>query len=131
MINALQPGYAVAQLLGRADDMALMRKALRELYLFLAETNAVITGQPIWMPTRHSSWSNGHMYVLCSEYLRDFDDDPRVRAYRGQIGANFLSDVSGLSGGIGKWHGLNALATIAYSCPEYQAWEKVNGPLLY
>jgi hypothetical protein len=131
LINALQPGYRVADLLGRNEEMGRIRRALEMLYTFLAEANAVLTGQPMWYPPRHSSWSNGHMYVLCSEYLRDFRDDARVRAYRSLLGAIFFSDLSGTDGGIGKWHGHNYLATLAYSCPEYLAWEKRNGPSLY
>jgi hypothetical protein len=131
LINALQPGCRVADLLGRGDDLALFQRATRELYTFLMETNAVITGQPMWRPARHSSWSNGHMYVLCSEYLRDTEDDGRVRAYRDLLGSVLLSDFSGVSGGIAKWHGHNLLATLAYSTPEVQRWEKANGPVLY
>lgn len=131
IINALQPGFRVAELINRSGDAGHMALALRSLYTFLVETNAVITGQPLWRPTRHSSWSNGHMYVLCSEYLRDFEENPRIRTYRDQIGANFLRDTTGNDGGISKWHGLDALATIIYSCPEYLEWEKLNGPVLY
>ena len=131
IINALQPGCRVADMMNRSEDAGLMRQALRALYEFLTDTNAVLTGQPLWRPTRHSSWSNGHMFTLCGEYLRDFEDNPRVRTYRDQIGANFLMDASGLGGGIAKWHGLDALATIMYASAEYGAWERSHGARLY
>jgi hypothetical protein len=131
LIGALQPAWAVAARTGRRDDAALFRAALGALYGFLAQDNAVTTQAVLWTPQAHTLATNGEMYVLCSRFALDVADTDAVRAYRDGLATSVRAYAADGEGGMPRWRSLNALASLAYTCPEYRAWEWRKGPLLF
>ncbi len=123
LLNGLLPCWELARMLGDQQAMDSLQAGIKEAFHFLAYRNGVVAGpgKPMSRPSNHSTWSNGHMYVLCTKYLDLFGDDPHIRGYRDLLrcpGGGFGFDEG--AWGLYKFHAYNTLATLLYSCPEYK-----------